>query len=150
MLPEGDWIGTTSEPRRFSIERGHFQRFAEAIGDDHPLYFDEEVAENSPHRGLLAPPTFPTIFRMSHPLFEHEDFEPGRILHGEQEYEYRRPLRAGETVWCQNELVELDERKTRAGRMSRIVMEMTATDVNRQTIVVARRTLLYRHDLGGE
>lgn len=150
MLPEGDWVGTTSEERRFVVERGHLERFAGAIGDDNPLYRDEDYAEETPHRGIIAPPTFPTVFRVRHPLYEHEDFEPGRILHGEQAFEYRRPLRPGDTVWCRSEIVDVDELKTGSGRMTRIVMEVTVTDVNRETVLVATRTLLYRHDLGGD
>lgn len=147
MLPEGDWVGTTSDVRTFRVEQGHIERFAEAIGDPNPIYRDDDYASNSPYRGTIAPPTFATTFRMSHPLLEHEDFELGRVLHGEQEFDYERPLRPGETVWCQSTITEIDERTTSGGTMSRILMEITVTDANRKTVLVSRRTLLYRHQL---
>ena len=51
-------IGQESEPRSLEVEKGAIIKFAEAIGDDNPLYVDEVAARASRFGGLIAPPTF--------------------------------------------------------------------------------------------
>ena len=48
------------------IEKGHLKRFAEAIGDDNPLWNDELAARSMRYGGLIAPPTFLRILRGVH------------------------------------------------------------------------------------
>jgi len=52
-----------------------------------------------------------------------------RTVHGEQEYEYLRPLRVGETVRCRARLVR-DETKEgrRGGRMRLVTVEVELSD----------------------
>ena len=38
-------IGLKSEVFHYKVELEHLQNFAKAIGDDNPLYFDEEFAK---------------------------------------------------------------------------------------------------------
>ena len=39
------------------IEKGHIMMFARAIGDENPIYYDEEYAQDR-LGGIIAPPTF--------------------------------------------------------------------------------------------
>jgi len=76
-------IGTWSEPFVVDVEKGAIRKFAEAIGDPNPLYFDERFARQHGYPGLLAPPTFPISFR---PPFEPSwsiALDRRRILAGE-------------------------------------------------------------------
>lgn len=76
-------IGSSSESETFEIEKGAIRRFAEAVGDDNPLYTDEAFAKECGYRSIIAPPTFPTTIRVMNPSIE---FEPSRVLHGGMEY----------------------------------------------------------------
>ena len=42
----------------FPVEPGHILTFARAIGDDNPVYRDEEAALAAGLGGIIAPPTF--------------------------------------------------------------------------------------------
>lgn len=44
--------------KKFPIEAGHIMMFARAIGDDNPIYYDEEKAKNTEPGEIIAPPTF--------------------------------------------------------------------------------------------
>ena len=44
--------------KHFPVEAGHILTFARAIGDDNPVYRDEEAAVAAGLGGIIAPPTF--------------------------------------------------------------------------------------------
>ena len=64
-----------------------------------------------------------------------------RLLHGEQEYEYRRPLRIGDRLLCRTQIVE-DYRKEgkRGGAMRFIVLQTEMRDQESGEVVVIGRT----------
>ena len=43
---------------KFLIEASHIMMFARSIGDDNPVYYDEEHKSESGCEGIIAPPTF--------------------------------------------------------------------------------------------
>lgn len=51
-------IGQTSAVRIFEVEKGALRKFADAVGDRNPLYWDDEYARNSRFGTLIAPPGF--------------------------------------------------------------------------------------------
>ena len=51
-------IGTESEPVTVDVEKGAILKFAQAIGDENPLWNDEAAARRTRYGGLIAPPTF--------------------------------------------------------------------------------------------
>jgi len=44
--------------KRFPVEAGHILMFARSVGDENPVYVDEEAAKNTEPGGIIAPPTF--------------------------------------------------------------------------------------------
>ena len=51
-------IGLEGSPVTVEVEKGAIIKFAQAIGDDNPLFNDEVEARRSRYGGLIAPPTF--------------------------------------------------------------------------------------------
>ena len=51
-------IGLEGAPVTIEVEKGAIIKFAQAIGDDNPVYNDEAAARKSRYGGLIAPPTF--------------------------------------------------------------------------------------------
>src|SRR5947208_16057416 len=90
-----DLIGRESEVVLFEVERGAIRKFADAVQDQTPACV----------RGDIAPPTFPTTFRLPIPGVT---FDLARVLHGAQEYRYERPLRAGDRVRCRVRVANVD------------------------------------------
>ena len=49
-------IGVELPPVSYDIEKGLIRRFAQAVGDDNPLWQDEEYAKEIGYQSLVAPP----------------------------------------------------------------------------------------------
>ena len=43
---------------KFAVEASHIMMFARAVGDDNPIYYDEEYAKTTEPGSIIAPPTF--------------------------------------------------------------------------------------------
>ena len=104
-----DLIGRESEVVLFEVERGAIRKFAEAVQDQTPACLTGDV----------APPTFPTNFRITIPGLT---YDLARILHGAQEYRYQRPLRAGDRVRCQVRVADMYRRQGRLGEMTFLLL----------------------------
>lgn len=69
-------------------------RFCEGIGDDNPLWFDEEYAAAGPYGGIIAPPSF--IFAC---LGSVQVGWPGLGgFHAETRMEFHHPIRLGDKI----------------------------------------------------
>jgi acyl dehydratase len=140
MLIDPALVGTSSAPRDFEVEKGAIRRFAEAIGDDNPLYLDEAYARAHGYAGVIAPPTFPTTFRVPLPI----QFDWTRSLHGEQEYRYTRPIVAGETIRCVSTVVDVYEKTGSLGQMTFLVTEISGTDPEGRPVFTGRSVGILR------
>ncbi len=86
----------------YQVGREKIREFAEAIGDDHLAYRDPDAAKALGHPDVIAPPTFPIVLSMRAADQVVSDPELGldysRVVHGEQRFEYSRPVRAGDRL----------------------------------------------------
>ncbi len=126
-----DLIGRESEVVLFEVERGAIRKFAEAVQDQTPQSL----------RGDIAPPTFPTTFRMTIPGLA---FDLARVLHGAQEYRYDRPLRAGDRVRCRLRVADVYQRTGRLGEMTFLILAMDGTDESGSPIFTGTSTAILR------
>lgn len=131
-------VGLTSAPEEFEVEKGAIRRFAAAIGDENPLYLDEAHAQRRGYASVLAPPTFPTTFRMALPV----EIDPSHILHGEQEYSYTRPIVAGDVIRCTTTVRSVREREGSIGKMTILVAETIGEDRNGQPVFTGTSTII--------
>mgnify|MGYP000008073507 FL=1 len=110
---------------KFLIEASHIMMFARSIGDDNPIYYDEEYKSESGCEGIIAPPTFAQSSAQFDPDYflrpktggegwfgsgkEPTGLKPsssgggggggaGGGLHAEQHFEYHLPLKAGDIL----------------------------------------------------
>ena len=127
-------IGKSSEPQTFLLSREAVERFMEAT-EDPDLHSGKPIE--------YAPPTFPTTFRIAIPGLELDNTKM-QVLHGEQAYDYTRPLRIDEEVTCVARITDIRERQGRTGAMTLIVRELVGTDSNREHIFTARSTSIVR------
>ncbi len=60
LLPDElkKFIGQTIDSSIFEIEKEPVRRFADAVGDLNPLYWDEDYARKSKYGAIIAPPGF--------------------------------------------------------------------------------------------
>jgi len=113
--------------KKFPVEATHIMMFARSVGDDNPIYHDEEYAKKTEMGGIIAPPTFAQASAQFDPDFflrpqvgkpwlgsgktptgtppkpktegeKKEGGGGGGGLHAEQHFEYHRPLRPGDVL----------------------------------------------------
>jgi acyl dehydratase len=132
-------------PRGIPVERGKIHEFANAILDDHPHYHDENAARAAGLPSVVAPPTFV----MASALFEGSSAAPPAeiagldmrfALHAAQEFEFARPLCAGEVVT--GEAGETRCYEKGGGRMKFVEFETIFRDAKGEIVVRARTTAI--------
>jgi acyl dehydratase len=137
------YVGRQSAPLVVDVERGHIRRFAEAVGDGNPIYVDEAAARAAGHPRIPAPPTFAAALRPNDPR-AGIDIDWRKLLHGEQELIFTRPLYAGDRLTLVGRIAEASVKQAKAGVMDVMVLETIATDADGARVFTARSTVLVR------
>lgn len=102
----GEWVAP--------VEWGKVREFARAVHDDD--------AESEPP---VPPPTFPMVLSadfVERLVTDILRLDRRRTVHGEQEFEYRRPLKVGERVRCRASIVDDQVKHGRRGGAMRVVV----------------------------
>ena len=89
--------GQTLVSRPVTMTKEIIQRFAKAIGDENPLYFDEEYARKTRFGGLISPPSIHALFLFACTGHDHFMRTPGTVNMG-QNWWLHRPVRPGDTI----------------------------------------------------
>lgn len=138
-------IGRASPPTLNEVEKGSIRRFAEALGDYNPIYYDEEYARASGYPTIVAPPTFPASFHSAADLRELLGVGIKSLLHAEQTFEYDRPIFAGDRIFVISRVSDVLERTgPTGGKMDVAVIEDEGRDEEGNAVFRARRTLIIR------
>jgi 3-hydroxybutyryl-CoA dehydratase len=80
-----------------TLTKEMIQKYARAIGDLNPLYFDEALAKKSPFGGLIAPPSIHVMLMFACTPDDDWMREPGTINAG-QSWFYNIPARPGDRI----------------------------------------------------
>jgi len=137
-------IGRESEPVVHEVERGAIRRFAEAIGDPNPIYVEEEAARQAGHPTVVAPPTFPFVLTVNERFRHSLDLGTRSLLHGEQQFNYGRPIVAGDRITVRSRVADVQERAGASGPMDILVIEDEGRDAQGAFVFRARATLVLR------
>jgi acyl dehydratase len=130
------------------IDRDKVQEFAIAVGEDNPIFFDLEAAKRAGLPDLVAPPTFTVtqIFAVSREDRERRlgaDLDYGRVLHGEQEFQYNRLPFAGEVLKGSMRISkDFTKEGKRGGEMRFVTYESKYTDAEGEEVLTAYYTLI--------
>ncbi|VEI06901.1 MaoC family dehydratase N-terminal domain-containing protein [Kurthia zopfii] len=136
-------IGLKSEVFNYKVELEHLQNFAKAIGDDNPLYFDEEFAKNSIHGGIIAPPTYPIAIGATGGSIDL-GLDQRRMLHGEQSFMYEKVIRPNDELTCQLVISDVYEKEGKNGKMEFILLDTEMRDSSGELVVISRTNIVYR------
>lgn len=141
-----------AEPVTVTIDRREAQRYAYAVGDENPVYFDENAAKAAGHRTLIAPPTFVTHAivapRANADLRVDGLWKDGgrvqldveRIMFGGEEWEFTEPVCVGDEITAETRLADVDQKEGSKGPFVRVVRETTFTRAD-GTIVARSRQI---------
>lgn len=135
-----DLIGTVLSRARGTVSAEHVAAFAEALGDPNPRYRGPDA---------VAPPTYPLAFMTQVPQEDTGGFaklglDVTTLVHGEQEFEYVRPLRPGDTLALTTRVSDVYEKRGGSGVLEFVVMETEAVDDDGTQVFFARNTIISR------
>ncbi|UHQ98886.1 MaoC family dehydratase N-terminal domain-containing protein (plasmid) [Natrinema zhouii] len=135
-----------------TVEAGKVAEFARAIESQNEMFYDGEAAREAGYDDVPAPLTFTRVAYF--PRYRVGDdgssfgfnlgFDPERTVHGEQEYEYSRPVTVGDTLDGTTELVDVYQKPGTDGTLTFAVLETTYTDADGEVVVIERRTRIER------
>jgi len=143
------FIGKSFPPFTFEVDKSKIRELVQALGEDNPIFTDDQAARSAGLPGIVAPPTFPTLFKMwgeggNRTLIEAMGGDPLRVLHGEEEYEYHGFIRPGDLITGQSTVISIDEKEGRSGHLDIAVVETEYRNQQAELVVVARSTIVIR------
>jgi acyl dehydratase len=156
------FIGKVVDTSTFEVEKEPVRRFADAVGDSNPLYWDEEHARKSRHGAIIAPPGFISSLwftgrsvkwgpkeRAAESLGPPEIMLAleragyARIMDTGIDYEFLLPIRAGDTVTSTCLVKDIMERGKET-RVAFLITETTYTNQNGVVVAKARSTTVHQ------
>jgi acyl dehydratase len=128
----------------YEVGREKIREFAEAIGDDDPVYLHPAAARAAGHPDVIAPPTFAIVVTMHAQGALLHDPELGldysKVVHREQSFQHHRPITAGDRLVS---TVYVDGIRSAAGNDILDTRSEVATE-DGEPVVTARATLVAR------
>ncbi len=145
MAINREYLGKTFPPGEpYEVSRVKLAEFADAIGDPSPIYRDRGAAQAAGYADVVAPPTFPIVISLS--ASGRALADPGlnlnyaMVVHGEQRFEYSRPLVAGDVVTAQVTIADIKD----VGRNSMLTTKTEIKTVGGEHVCTAHSTLVER------
>jgi acyl dehydratase len=158
--PQSSW-----EP----VERSEIRRFAQAVMDDDPIFWNDDYATNTRYGGVVAPPLFPLFAQRRPPgtpdplatAATDADFDGfvgllttglppvplpqlPRLLNGGNEVEFYQLPKLGDRITARAKYLDIYEKTGRSGTMVFIVIETRYTNQRDALLMVSRVTLIRR------
>jgi acyl dehydratase len=143
MALNRDFIGRTFPPSEpYEVTRVKIKEFADAIGDPNPVYRDREAAKAAGHPDVIAPPTFPIVISLGGASLTDPELglNFAMVVHGEERFEYTRPLRAGDVVTCESAIAGIRA----IGRNERLDIQTVVRTVEGEHICTAYNAIVER------
>jgi acyl dehydratase len=132
--------------RRYEVGLEKVREFAAAIGDPNPVHRDVEAARAAGHPAVIAPLTFAIIInlRAIHEIVADPELglDWSRVVHGEQSFEYHRPIQVGDSLGIATTIENI---MTRAGN-DFLVMRAEVTAEPDTPVLTITATVIVRGD----
>lgn len=138
--------------RHYFVTKRDIKRFAQAIGETNPIYFDENYAKSAKHGVILAPPLFCQIFTFEDvppdqlpndgsPIEIDVPIPAKKTVGGASSYEIFRRVKAGEQITAKSMLTDVFTKQGKSGTLYFIVVETEFAD--QENNLVAKETATY-------
>ncbi len=147
MPVDATCVGRVLDPITMEIERGRLRAFAKATGQHDPLYSELEAARAAGHRDLPVPPTFLFAIELEQPdpfaWLADLGVDLRRVLHGEQQFTYRRVAHAGDVLVSTPRIRDTYTKKN--GALDFIVKESAITDADGGPVATTTSVLVVQN-----
>ena len=153
MVPDSlkQYIGKVDPPHLREIEKGAIRRYADAVGDDNPLYYDEEYAKKTKYGGIISPPGF--FGWAKRPISSSEGLIGvieamigagyAGILDGGMAYDFYLPVRVGDTLVGSPKVLDISLKEGKT-KMMIIRFETSYFNQNGDLVAKSYQTLIGR------
>ncbi len=135
-------IGKTTRPRVVEVEKGQIRRFALAIGEDNPVHHDEDAARAAGFPSLVGPPTFAAALIDPLAFLDELGFDQVSVMHRAEEYEYYKPICAGDVLTIVHSVADIYDKDTPTGAITFVIIETRGNDAKGRAVFKGRRTLV--------
>ena len=139
-----------------AITASMIQRYAIAVGDHNPLYFDAAYARACGYAGIIAPPTMlaavlgwqagpaegALMADGSDPALVIPETVGFKFMGGGQALTFMEPVNLGDVVTARKRLVDIYERQARAGALVFVVSETLYANQHGRPLMRCRETLI--------
>jgi hydroxyacyl-ACP dehydratase HTD2-like protein with hotdog domain len=139
-------IGTKTGAWRVTVDRAPVANFARVLGDKTPVLADTPAPPTysfvMAHWGAYPddqPPDPSGGANPMHKIMGELHAKGALVLHGEQEFDYHRPIVSGDVLDGAQSITDIYEKETDAATMTFVVMETCWTDANSGDPVVTER-----------
>lgn len=147
MSVNPELLDTVFEPTSpYVVGREKVREFSQAVFAMAPIHHDLASAQAAGWADLVAPPTFPIVIQektlqqlLSHP---GAGIDFSRVVHGDQKFEYHRPLIAGDEVVATLRVTKIQS----LGGHTMVTSESTIETTSGDAVVTATSTLVVRGD----
>jgi len=135
-MPSKEMIGRVLSTGSATVDAEHVATFARALGDPNPEY------------ASVAPPTYPIAFMAQAMSGGMDTFlELGlnfmTLVHGEQEFEFVRPVKIGETLTLTGRIADVYEKQSSSGGvLDFVVLETEGQDTAGKPVFYSRNILI--------
>ena len=158
MLPSNDEIARRPEQVQVigQITALMFQRYAIAVGDLNPIYFDDAAARVAGYTGIVAPPNFLSSVLgweagPAEPDLLVDGTETGflppemrglRLMGGGHDLTFGQPVTPGAIVTARRKLIDLYEREAKFGSLLFAISNVVYTDQHGNHLMTCRETYI--------
>jgi acyl dehydratase len=147
------WVGReVSYTAPDELGRAAIRYFALAIGDENPLYHDDDFAKASGRPSVIAPPTLVCetgqYMTGSRDAIGHTwnlPVQGVRMIRGGNEYEFVRPVVPDDVITASWRIEDIKERTTSAG-LPMLIVDSKASYTNQKgdLLAINLETLIYQ------
>lgn len=140
-------IGKTFETTEVEVEKGQLVFFARTVGENNLLYSDENAARKAGYPSIPAPPTFLFSLGLARPdpmsRYTEMGIDIGKILHGEQQFEYYAPVCAGDRIKLNTSIADVFDKK--GGALEFLIETTIATNQDDRVVAKLTQTVVVRN-----
>lgn len=140
-------IGKSFPTMEVEVEKGQLVFFARTVGESNPVYTDESAAREAGYHAIPAPPTFIFSLGLARPdpmaRYVELGIDIGRILHGEQQFEYFNTVCAGDRIKLESSIVDIFDKK--GGALEFMIEKTRATNQDDVLVAELSQTLVIRN-----
>jgi hypothetical protein len=137
-----DLLNTAGEPLTLTVDAASVYAYTQAVGDTNPAY--PRSADDS--EGRIAPPTYAAVYALGAGSLSlaAAGIAPSRLIHGEQEFTWQRPVRVGERLTAQGRIADVFRKRS----LQFVAAETVVTDEAGEEVCRSKATILVLPDPG--